>query len=166
MICLDQTTRFGHAVRKIHSGSGSGLEVQRPRLPRRRSAGGQHIAARPGQAPCHQERLTKDGLFRFGHRANGGWWITEFQWVSLNVESGRLENGPAPAHIRQMTNGTQAIVHFICPHCDMIYVATQKKSPEQLSGDFHCGACGISVHEWTGFYDFSDWKQVTMKPMR
>lgn len=66
----------------------------------------------------------------------------------------------------KMTNGTQAIVHFICPHCDMIYVATQKKSPEQLSGDFHCGACGISVHEWTGFYDFSDWKQVTMKPMR
>jgi hypothetical protein len=65
-----------------------------------------------------------------------------------------------------MTNGTQTTVHFPCPKCDMHYTATREQRTEQHSGDFHCGVCGAPVTEWTGFYNLSDWKPVTMKPQR
>jgi predicted RNA-binding Zn-ribbon protein involved in translation (DUF1610 family) len=65
-----------------------------------------------------------------------------------------------------MTNGTQTIVHFDCPKCNMHYTAMREQRAQQYSGDFHCRSCGAVVHEWTGFYDLFGWKPVTMKPVR
>jgi hypothetical protein len=67
-----------------------------------------------------------------------------------------------------MSTGTQTTVHFTRPKCGLHYSATSEQSPTQLSGDFLCmeEGCGATVHEWTGFYDFFNWKPQVMKPVR
>jgi predicted Zn finger-like uncharacterized protein len=55
---------------------------------------------------------------------------------------------------------TRMIAYFSCPHCATVYTASQEQLPGQHRGDF-CRRCGAPVHEWTGLYNFTDWKPVT-----
>ena len=52
------------------------------------------------------------------------------------------------------------IVHFSCPNCLAVYRATQAPRAEKGYNSFSCKNCGTPVHEWTGLYDFLDWRHV------
>jgi hypothetical protein len=65
-----------------------------------------------------------------------------------------------------MSNDFKLIVYFSCPHCATIYTASQQERPGRHPGDFHCRMCAAPVHEWSGLYDFIDWKPVTTTPRR
>jgi predicted RNA-binding Zn-ribbon protein involved in translation (DUF1610 family) len=52
------------------------------------------------------------------------------------------------------------MVHFCCPQCLSVYQARQERRAEKRHGAFHCQNCGTRVHEWTGIYDFLDWRHV------
>jgi hypothetical protein len=56
-----------------------------------------------------------------------------------------------------MTNGAPTTVHFQSHGCDMNYTALQQQQAMKQFGSFDCADCGAIVHEWNGFYDFSDW---------
>ena len=57
-----------------------------------------------------------------------------------------------------MGDGARIMVHFSCPHCVTIYQARQeRRTADDCSGDFYCERYGSPVHDWTGFYHFSDW---------
>lgn len=60
-----------------------------------------------------------------------------------------------------MNNETGVTVHFSCSHCLTVYRATQERTTEKCPGGFYCGRCGTPVHEWIGFYVFSNWNPVT-----
>jgi hypothetical protein len=60
-----------------------------------------------------------------------------------------------------MSNDTPVTVHFSCPHCLAVYRAAQERTAEKRPGEFYCGSCGTPIHEWTGFYVFSNWNAVT-----
>ena len=55
---------------------------------------------------------------------------------------------------------------FACPHCHRVYTAKQERKLGRAHGCFRCGACRIPVHEWTGYYDFSDWRPTLLKPKK
>jgi hypothetical protein len=59
-----------------------------------------------------------------------------------------------------MKNDAFPIVHFCCPNCALVYAATQEHRAERRGGAFFCGECGSPVHEWTGRYNFINWKPV------
>jgi predicted RNA-binding Zn-ribbon protein involved in translation (DUF1610 family) len=52
------------------------------------------------------------------------------------------------------------IVHFCCPQCLAVYRATQARRAERGHNTFSCQNCGTPVHEWTGLYDFLNWRHV------
>jgi predicted RNA-binding Zn-ribbon protein involved in translation (DUF1610 family) len=49
-------------------------------------------------------------------------------------------------------------VYFSCRHCETVFRATQVRQPG--AGSYICRACGTPVHEWSGPYNFVDWKPV------
>jgi hypothetical protein len=59
-----------------------------------------------------------------------------------------------------MNNDTDVTVHFSCPHCLTVYRATQERTAVGCPGEYYCGKCGAPVHEWIGFYVFSNWNTV------
>ncbi len=59
-----------------------------------------------------------------------------------------------------MSDDTFPIVYFCCPECAMVYSAKQELRSHRHPGAFQCGACATSVHEWTGYYNFANWKPV------
>ena len=68
--------------------------------------------------------------------------------------------------IQCMNKDNEVSVFFICPRCRLPYRATQKQMMVRMSGSFQCAECDRTVHEWSGFYNFSDWQPVRMKPAR
>ena len=65
-----------------------------------------------------------------------------------------------------MNSDYKLIVHFSCPDCATIYTATQEEQPGRHPGTFHCRQCGAPVHEWTGLYNFTDWKMTILRRKR
>jgi hypothetical protein len=60
-----------------------------------------------------------------------------------------------------MADDARVTVHFSCPHCLMIYRATQERTAENCPGEFYCGRCGTPVHEWIAPYCFSNWNPMS-----
>jgi predicted RNA-binding Zn-ribbon protein involved in translation (DUF1610 family) len=56
-------------------------------------------------------------------------------------------------------NAPKLTVYFACPHCGALFTATQEHHPG--AGTFECTHCGWLVHEWSGPYNFIDWKRAT-----
>ena len=69
-------------------------------------------------------------------------------------------------HHWSMSNDFKLIVYFSCPHCATIYTASQQEQPGRHPGYFLCRMCATPVHEWSGLYNFTDWKPVTTTPRR
>jgi hypothetical protein len=57
-------------------------------------------------------------------------------------------------------------VYFACPHCELVYQATQARLPVKATGQFDCTACRQRVHSWTGLYGYFFWKPVTRRAGR
>ena len=56
-------------------------------------------------------------------------------------------------------NSARAItVHFSCRDCGVIYCATQQRGTS--SGLFECRNCAVPVHDWSGAYNFVDWRMA------
>jgi hypothetical protein len=51
-------------------------------------------------------------------------------------------------------------VYFTCPHCDLVYQATQTRTMRQSSGQFVCAQCRGLVHAWRGIYTYPIWEPV------
>ena len=60
----------------------------------------------------------------------------------------------------KMGNDALVIVYFSCPNCLAVYRAAQAPRAEKGYNSFSCKNCGTPVHEWTGLYDFLDWRHV------
>jgi hypothetical protein len=56
----------------------------------------------------------------------------------------------------------EVAVHFACRHCEKIYVASQES--RRGTGTFNCLECAKQVHQWSGNYNFADWKPVQSVP--
>jgi hypothetical protein len=52
-------------------------------------------------------------------------------------------------------------VYFTCPCCELVYQTSQVRTSERLSGRIACVKCCMTVHSWTGSYDFVAWKPLT-----
>lgn len=59
-----------------------------------------------------------------------------------------------------MSHHTDVTVHFSCPHCLAVFRSLQVHTTDKCLGKYQCSRCDTPVHEWTGFYDFSDWSRV------
>jgi predicted RNA-binding Zn-ribbon protein involved in translation (DUF1610 family) len=46
---------------------------------------------------------------------------------------------------------------FECPGCGLKYRARKEAMPLVRSGRFDCISCNAAIHEWSGFYDFTNW---------
>ena len=64
----------------------------------------------------------------------------------------------------RMGNDAPVIVYFSCPKCPAVYQATQAPRAEKGHNRFSCKNCGTPVQEWTGLYDFFDWRHVMKAP--
>jgi hypothetical protein len=53
--------------------------------------------------------------------------------------------------------------YFSCPNCGLPYIAIREKHPYTHSGHFSCEVCSTKVHEWSGNYEFFDWKVAQTK---
>jgi len=70
------------------------------------------------------------------------------------------ENNPriTREHIESMSDDS----HFNCQNCGLPYLVTQEPSSEQHSGAIECVDCKKVAHEWTGYYNMSDWRPLRM----
>jgi predicted RNA-binding Zn-ribbon protein involved in translation (DUF1610 family) len=59
----------------------------------------------------------------------------------------------------------QTTVIFACPKCGLAHEVTQEHVPAKMSGGFDCADCGTAVHSWYGFFDYSNWKAIKIKPV-
>jgi hypothetical protein len=55
-----------------------------------------------------------------------------------------------------MDDFTTLRIYFICRGCTKVYVAAQTHKP--APGRYNCEDCGKTVHDWAGYYSFTDWK--------
>jgi len=62
-----------------------------------------------------------------------------------------------------MASSIWTIEYFSCHSCGLPYTATREHHPERHSGSFKCEVCATKVHEWSGNYDFFDWKVDQVK---
>ena len=62
-----------------------------------------------------------------------------------------------------MASSIWTIEYFSCPSCGLPYTATRELHPDKHSGKFKCEVCETKVHEWSGNYDFFDWKVDVVK---
>src|ERR1044072_4225713 len=62
-----------------------------------------------------------------------------------------------------MASSIWTIEYFSCPSCGLPYTATREHHPDKHSGKFKCEVCETKVHEWSGNYDFFDWKVDVVK---
>jgi predicted RNA-binding Zn-ribbon protein involved in translation (DUF1610 family) len=65
-----------------------------------------------------------------------------------------------------MTKRSTTTVIFCCPKCGITYRAIQDRFPDERPGRFDCVDCNAEVHAWTGFYDFTCWKAMTIRRVR
>jgi predicted RNA-binding Zn-ribbon protein involved in translation (DUF1610 family) len=74
-------------------------------------------------------------------------------------ESRQIALGIAQVHAHTVgMDMPKLTVHFACPHCGALFTATQEHQPG--AGTFECTHCGWLVHEWSGPYNFIDWKRA------
>jgi predicted RNA-binding Zn-ribbon protein involved in translation (DUF1610 family) len=67
------------------------------------------------------------------------------------------------AHSMDQRNQTTVI--FACPKCGLAHEVTQQHVGAKMSGGFDCADCGTAVHSWYGFFDYSNWKAIKIKPV-
>lgn len=67
------------------------------------------------------------------------------------------------SHNSRMASSIWTIEYFNCPSCGLPYTATREHHPDKHSGKFKCEVCDTKVHEWSGNYDFFDWKVDVVK---
>jgi hypothetical protein len=47
----------------------------------------------------------------------------------------------------------------------LAHEVTQQHVGAKMSGGFDCADCGTAVHSWYGFFDYSNWKAIKIKPV-
>ena len=82
--------------------------------------------------------------------------------ISVLSVAARPRNRPVLAY----DGGMEISVYFTCKHCGLTYEVRQVHLPQQRSGSFDCIECKKPVFEWTGHYDYEDWKPVRMQIVR
>ena len=51
-------------------------------------------------------------------------------------------------------------VYFACSGCALIYRTIQVRRSKPKPGRIDCVDCKATVHDWSGLYDFVNWKPV------
>ena len=51
-------------------------------------------------------------------------------------------------------------VYFTCRACELLYLATQVRSFQGTGGNISCVRCEVTVHSWSGIYDYRFWTPI------
>ena len=72
------------------------------------------------------------------------------------------DDGRIGGHTVRIINQTKTKVIFACPQCNLAHEVTQTCSHTKKAGGFDCAYCGVAVHSWYGFFDYSDWRAAVL----